>query len=493
MNDVAPKKRRLRRYVVLIVVVLIGALAFHLYLKSLAPPEHVKPREVELDLRYGDLKRNETDPNALASAAGELRDDYGHFVELLEKSIAELRDNTSDANRARIRELTESAAWADFTRAKLLSEQMGQMAAGLAEVEVLLKKWAEVDSVVVAANQWKIQNLIDQNKIEEANTALDAFLKANEKNPAVGAGLIEQVIDGIRKAIDQAQAKSGDEKKLTSLRKKYLQTAEILYAPIKGKPIVIGGKIDPERSILTQLWIDALIQNDRAAEALGLAMECRGIFNKRRDAQAKIIDDKYAPRLRSCKAAIGLVGATKKLVKEYKDELKALAKDPGSDYFDPKVDSASVDGSVRVLKALRKNAPPKLRKRVEQTVCQELVTGYEVIIRRLKNLIPIELSVEWNTAKCLAATGKYDDSLEIYRRLIQLTDPQADKDSKRRFWRLQLEYCETYLKALRKDKERMRKLIDHIETELPKIGGDSLGGFKVQFFAIREKARRLSK
>jgi hypothetical protein len=214
VTDVAPTKRRLWRYVAMIILVLIGALVFRLYLKPLAPPEDIKAREVELNLRYGDLKRSETDPNALVAAAGKLRDDYGQFVDLLEKSIAGLSDNTSDANRARIRELTESAAWADFTRAKLLSEEMRQMDAGLAEVEVLLKKWAEVDSVVVTAKQWKIQNLIYQNEIEEAKTALDAFMKANEKPSDVGAGLIEQAIERVRKAISQAQTKSGNEKKL---------------------------------------------------------------------------------------------------------------------------------------------------------------------------------------------------------------------------------------------------------------------------------------
>ena len=447
----------------------------------------INAQELWLDLRYRALKRGEMDAKGRATAR-KLREQYEKFIQLVEKFIAGLPDKTSDQAKA----LTESAAWADFTRAKLLSEQMGQGAAGLAETVVLLKKWSEVDSVVVAANQWKIQNLIDLGKIAEASAELRAFMKANEDDPNVGAGLIEQVIEGIRKEIDKAQAKSGNEQKLAAYRKSYLQLAEILYAPIKDKTIETGGKVDNERLTLTQLWIDALVQNDKGAEAMGLALECRRIFDKRREAQAKKIDEKYAKVIRDCKGAIGLLKPMEKLVKGYKAELVSRSKDPGADDFDPKEDARSVDMAFEAMKSAPANTPRDKLRRLMEAVSRELVVGYREIIRRLKNRIPVELTIEWNVAKCLAATGKYGDSLLIYLRLIKGTDPRADEGSKRRFWRLQLEYCQTYISALGKDKERMGKLVAYIETELPKMGGDSLGGFKAEFFALKERARSLS-
>jgi len=460
------------------------------------PPEprdkYINAQELWLDLRYRALKRGAMDAMARATAR-KLRDQYGQFIQLLEKFIADLPDKTSEAGKARIAGLTEAAAWADFTRAKLLSEQMGQGAAGLAEVGVLLKKWTQVDSVVVAANQWEIQNLIDLDRIEEASAKLQAFRKANEKRPDVWAGLIEQVIEGIRKGIDQALAKSGNEGKLAAYRKNYLQLAEILYNPIKGKPIAgADGKVDDERLTLTQLWIDALVQNDKGSDAMALASGIKGIFDKRRKAQAKIIDDKYAPRLRSCKAAIGLAGAITRLVKEYKDELKARAKDPGANDFDPKEDATPVDMAWEAMKsAVANGAKANVVKRRTATVSLELVTGYREIMRRLKNRIPVDLAVEWNVAKCLAATGKYGDSLEIYKNLIKGTDPQADGVAGRRHWRLQLEYCQTYLKTFSKDKKNMGKLVAYVD-QLKRTGGGTLGGFKVEFFAIQERARSLS-
>jgi len=40
----------------------------------------------------------------------------------------------------------------------------------------------------------------------------------------------------------------------------------------------------------------------------------------------------------------------------------------------------------------------------------------------------------------------------------------------------------------------MRRLVGYIGKELPaKPGGDSMGGFKAEFFRISEEARRLSK
>ena len=459
---------------------------------SKVPPDHgnfLNAQELWLDLRYRALKLGKMDAKTRADAR-KLYEQYGQFIQLVEKAIADLQDKTSE----RAKGLTESAAWADFTRAKLMSEQLDKKVVALVELDASLKKWAVVNSMVVAANQWKIQNLVDQDKIEEASAALDAFLKANEKNPDVGAGLIEQVIEGIRKAIDEAQAKAGNEAKLASLRKSYLQLAERLYAPIKGKPIETDGKVDNERLTLTQLWIDALIQNNRAAEAMTLALECRRIFDKKRDVQAKKIEAKYAPAIRLCKAAVGLPKALTKLVKQYLDESARLSKLHGTSVIDPEEDGRAVRMSHNAMANAPANTPPEKRRRQMQQLSRDLVAGYGEIIRRLKNLIPLELTVEWNVAKCLAATeGKTGAALEIYSRLIRLTDPRTGRESVRRYWRLNLEYCQTFYEAFKDDKKNIGKLAAYIETELPKVGGDALGGFKVQFFAIKEKARRKSK
>jgi len=454
--------------------------------------KYVEAQELRLDLSYRALKRSETDAKARATAR-KLREQYAGFIGLIEKSIADVPDKTSDESKAQIKDLSERAAWADFTRAKLLSEQMGQAAAGLAEVEALLKKWAAVDSVVVAANQWEIQNLIDLDRIEDASAKLQAFRKANEKRPDVWTGLIREVVEGIRKEIGKAQAKSGSEAKLASLRKNYLQLAEILYAPFKGKPIeASGGKVDPEQLALTQLWIDALVQNDKGAKAMNLAVGIKQIFDKRRQAQGKKIEAKYAPAIRACKAAIGLPGAIAKLVTQYKAELVRLSKGPGGEDFDPKVDARPVDMAFATLRATPANTPADKLKRLMSTVSLELKTGYKInIIRRLKGQLRVDLDVEWNVAKCQASTGNYGDSLEIYKNLIQGTDPQADGAAGRQHWRLQLEYCQTYLKAFSKDKKNMGKLVGYID-QLKKMGGDALGGFKVEFFAIQERARNLS-
>ena len=455
--------------------------------------EYVKAREFRLDLRYRGLKRGKMDPKA-KTAARKLRDDYGKFVELTEKFIADLPDKTSDAAGARIKDLTGAAAWADFARAKLLSEKMGRRAAGMAEVEALLKKWAKVDSIVVAGTQWKIQYLVDRNKIEEAGAALDAFLKGHGKQTDVGADLIDRVIEGIRKAIDRPPAPGGKDPKRAALRKSYLQFARIQYAPIERKPIAVGVKVDGGRLRLTKLWIDALVQNDRTAEALKLSLECRRILDRSRKAQAGKIEAGYAPRIRACKAAVGLPKVIAGLVRQFKDELTARSKDPGANDFNPARDARLVDMALAELKGAPANTPAAKLKRLMERVSRELVIGYEEIIRRLENRLTVDLVVEWNAAKCLAATGKYNDSLHIYQRLINGTDPRSDKAAKQRFWRLQLEYCRTYLKAFSKNKKEMRRLVDHIERELPrKPGGDSLGGFKAEFFRIKEQARRLSK
>jgi hypothetical protein len=455
--------------------------------------EYVKAREYRLDLRYRALMRSKMGPKARA-AAGKLRDDYKKLVEMTGKFIGDLPDKTSDAGAARIQELTEAGAWADFARAKLLAEQMGRQAAGLAEVETLLKNWAKVDSVIEAANQWKIQKLVDRNEIEEAGAALDAFLKDHGKQTDVRAGLIDRVIEGIRQAIDRPSVSGDKDPKRAALRKSYLQLARRQYAPVKGKAIVIGGKIDHERLGLTQLWIDALIQNDRGAEAIEPALECKRILDKRREVLGGRIEAGYAPRIRACKAAVGLPKVIAKLVKQFKDELTARSKDPGANDFNPARDARPVDMALAALKGAPANAPAAKRKRLMGGVSRELVIGYEDIIRRLKNRLTVDLVVEWNAAKCLVATGKYDDSLHIYKRLLNGTDPRTDKTAKQRFWRLQSEYCQAYIKAWSKKKKYMRRLVSYIEKELPtRPGGDSMGGFKAKFFSIAEQARRLSK
>ena len=446
-------------------------------------------QDMWLDLRYRALKRAEKKDAKLLSDAVKLREDLGVFIQRIEKYVEGLADKDSDEAKG----LAVRAAWSDFTRAKLLAEQLHKEALALTEVEALLKKWSKVDGVVVAATQWKIQNLIDLDKITEASAELQAFKKANEQRPDVWTGLIREVIEGIQKAIGQAQAKRGNEAKLTALRKNYLQLAEILYAPIKGKPLEgADGKVDNERLTLTQLWIDALVQNDKGSEAMELASGCRKIFTQRREVLLKKIEAKYAPVIGKCRAAIGLPVALNKLVAGFVAEVNRLAKQ-GFDDFNPAEDVRPVLMMQKTMNDTAKDADAAKKKRRMSSLSRELITGYREIIRRLKNRIPVDTTVEWNIAKCLSATAQYNASLKIYQHLIEQTDPRTGKDSERRFWRLQLEYCQTYLKAFSKDKELMGKLVTHIEKELSKVGGGELGGFKVQFFAIREKARRLSK
>ena len=254
-----------------------------------------------------------------------------------------------------------------------------------------------------------------------------------------------------------------------------MQLAKGLYDTIKGKPIVEGAVVHAQRLKLTQLWIDALIQNDRAAEAMTLAAECRRIFNAGREAKCKIIDSKYAKVLSKCKAAIGLPAALDNLVKGYIAELNARAKDKGYDDFNPAQDSSAVLLAQKAIKAYKGDDKDKKR-RLQSTLSLELRTGYREIMRRLKSRIPVDLMVEWDIAKCYAATGKYNESLKIYARLIKGTPPRGDANMKRRFWRLNLEYCQTFLKALSEDKVQMGKLVVYIEVELTKIGGAEKGG-----------------
>jgi hypothetical protein len=224
-----------------------------------------------------------------------------------------------------------------------------------------------------------------------------------------------------------------------------------------------------------------------------LALECKRIFDAKRDAQAKLIDEKYVPVIRRCKAAVGLPSALDKLTKDFLEELARLSKLHGASVFDPREDGRAVRMSNEVVQNAPANTPADKRKRQMEKLSRDIVVGYQDIIRRLKNLIPIELTIEWNVAKCLAVTkGKLGAAMEIYLRLIRLTDPRTGRDFARRYWRLQLEWCQTFYKAFKDDKDKMAKLATHIETELPNAGGDSLGGFKAQFSAILEKIRQKS-
>jgi metal-dependent amidase/aminoacylase/carboxypeptidase family protein len=446
------------------------------------PAKYLSAQDLWLDLRYRALGQGELDAAGKAEAR-KLRADYATFIKTLEKHIATLTDP------AEVRSFNNVAAWCDFTRVKLLGDQLNQSEEALTEVVAVMKKWPAVEDMMTQAIQWKIQNLVDQGQIVPASAELQAYMK---KNPAAVANLIEQVIDGIKKAIAKAVRTKAPAAKLASLRTSYLQLAKGLYDTIKGKPIVEGAVVHAQRLKLTQLWIDALIQNDRAAEAMTLAAECRRIFNAGREAKCKIIDSKYAKVLSKCKAAIGLPAALDNLVKGYIAELNARAKDKGYDDFNPAQDSSAVLLAQKAIKAYKGDDKDKKR-RLQSTLSLELRTGYREIMRRLKSRIPVDLMVEWDIAKCYAATGKYNESLKIYARLIKGTPPRGDANMKRRFWRLNLEYCQTFLKALSEDKVQMGKLVVYIEVELTKIGGAEKGGFKAEFFAIQEKARRLSK
>jgi len=449
----------------------------------------INARDLWLSLRYRALGKVTKIDARTAADAGKLRSDYETFVQSIKERVAKL-----PAGDELIEEWNLIAAWCDFIRARLLAEQMQKETLALVEVESVLKKWAKVDDVVVAATQWKIQNLINLGKIEKASAEIQAFKNANEQRPDVWRNLISEVVDGIRKAIDKEQGEKGDKGRLAALRKSFLQLAEIEYSQIKGKPIQdANGKVNESRLSITQLWIDALVQNDKGPDAMKLAAECKRIFDARRDAAKKAIDAKYGPVIGKCKEAVGFYTQMEKLVLQFYAELTAREKEGLGD-FDAKEDARAVRGAFKTVQDARKaKASAEYQKRLMGSLSLELRTGYREIVYRLKRRIPVSLPVEWNVAKCLAATGEYSKALEIYVKLIQGSDPSGSKAMKRLHWRLQLEYCQTFMKALSSDKVQMGKLLNYIDKELPKTGGDELGGFKVQFFEIKEKARLLSK
>ncbi|MDP6637052.1 MAG: hypothetical protein QGG42_19295 [Phycisphaerae bacterium] len=455
------------------------------------PAMYYSAQDLWLDMRYRALLTAARDAKLINDAV-KLREDYAVFVQRLEKYIATFTDKESDE----VKRLTRSAGWADFTRAKLLFEQLLKETPAMVEIGALLKKWSAVDDVVVAATQWKIQNLLNLGKIEDASAELQAFKKANEKRPILWMGLIRQMVGGIREAIDKARAEGGNKAKLASLRKSFLELVKIQYDPIKGKPIEgSDGKIDSERLAITRFWIDALVQNNSSAEALALATECRRIFQKRRAVKTGKIEKAYASVISQCQEAGNLDTVLEKLAAAFRKDLNKHANNPpGSTDFHPQDDAKAVDIAIKAMKDAIGNASstPERRERAMAAAALEIETGYRETIRRLKNRIPIDLTVEWNVAKCLAATGKYGEALKIYSDLINKTDRLRDDNSKRRFWRLQLEYCQVFVKGRSKNAKQMAMLANHIEKNLEKIEEGALGGFQQQFYAIRKEARRNS-
>ncbi len=446
------------------------------------PGVYFNAQDLWLDLRYRALHAaTEKDAKVMAEAV-KLRNDQEKLVKRIEEFVGKLADKKTPQAEA----LIATAAWVDFGRAKLLADPLKKRAEAELEVAAVLKKWTAVGDVIMSASQWKIQNLIDQGKIAEASAELEAFLKANEDDPGAGAGLLSQVIYGIQKAIGKLEAKGGNDAKLAAYRASYLTLAARLYAPIKGKSVANDdGTMNEDRLNLTQLWIDALIQNGKGAEAMILAEECRRVFNKGRDADAKKIDVEFAGKISLCRKAAGLVGLKRLAI--------ALVADLRSNKLPIEDNARPVRNALKTLTDATNNKVSKEKIiRLKGALKLELETGYREIIRERKKRLPVDLRIEWNYAKCLAATGKYNDALKIYAHLIGASNPRVSKKLAARYWRLQLEWAKIFVEALGNDKERMGKLVKHIEVELKAVGGTELGGYQAEFFAIKEKARRLS-
>ena len=451
------------------------------------PADYFNAQDMWLDLRYRAMKQAKKDAATTAATAGKLREDYAQFVVRIEKYIAGLSDKAAPLPMA----LTEAAAWADFRRAKMLAEQMGKPDQALAEIEAMLKKWSAVESVVVAGNQWQIQSLIDSGKIAEASKALEAFLK---KNPEAGASLIGEVVEGIRKAIGEAEIAGGQETQLASLRKSYLFLADRLYASVKDKGIVnANGTINDDRLSRTRFWIDALIQNGRGADAMAIALKNRKVFDKRREAAYKKIEAKYAARISAAKVAKRLFAG---VVKGLEAELIRLSKASGGEQFDPVEDYKSVEMAVRAYNSLPKNAAAAQKDRRATNVTLEVRNVYLLIIRRLKARVLVRVNVEWDMAKCLAATGKPAEATNIYKDILQLITPPRNRDQIRMYWSMQLEYCKALVAAVGSNKAEMGKLVTYIDKSLPEQaanwGGATRGGLKSQFFAVKARAAKLS-
>ena len=359
--------------------------------------------------------------------------------------------------------LDEWGADSEFMATIVMYEQLNQKAAAMAKLRELPGKWPKT-TVLLSAKEYEIRKLVESGDAVKAAGEVEALRK---DHPEQATALMRLVINQLQKSIAKLRMDKAKAQDLAKARKIYLELATIL----KSAPGEAGAS-----DAFKQMYADALLENGRTDEALGIfeGLNLAEQANRKKE-EAKFdadVDKLAAPVSVHRDDAAGLIKIAEDLPKTMAEKYN-LSTNRG--YLQ------SLALAVEYLKKGKREDVDDYKFRTKQLV-DRLGGAFTGLRKDLKNTIPRDSVNIYGLARAYrgqaqrlrgeAAAKKYDQALKHYRMLVDGIDPREHKS---KHWEAQLEYCQCAYEGLRQDKTAMlylsQRIADYL-TQEPEYKGE---------------------
>ena len=254
-----------------------------------------------------------------------------------------------------------------------------------------------------------------------------------------------------------------------------LDLAEALYQGCRERHI-------QERYFATQMFAEALLENNRPAEAAELFRQC--LDNDRaRQAEA---DSRTEKALKEKLAAL-------QKARNRPKELQRLAEEYLKSFPDRETSpNAPPDAETALRRALATCKQGKERAGQDEAaladrLAESLESAYKAQRDRQMARVGLDAGNLFALARAYRSLGRFNESLNYYQLLLAGLGPGAEPAL---YWQGELEYCQCLLKGFAHQKDVMRKL--GVRIRQLRIEDAEMGGLADAFLAVELQASRLA-
>lgn len=442
-------------------------------------------------LRYKDQQVRQQGAAALARAWKAEKEDKARQLDKdLTAYGAKAKPEADKAKGTFRKDLMEWGSLAEYQSGQLLYEVLNRQGSALDKMEALPKRWPGT-RVIIDASEFVIRKLILGKKTPDAIQKLKEFRKQHEDQPEryeqlVGA-IIQQLGAKIKQLRSFLQRKPDDVQSIEELatyRNDFYTFAKTLFDRDKGEKLA-------DREDVTKLYASALLErgsaerdakNEKKAKeyftaALKLFVACEGLDEKKRQLQAKKIDEELAERLKAA-GAIKTIKQAAQQMKAYLALVNATFGTLPEDIAGPDEVKAAYNyvDAAKNDKEVAKRLPVFIRK---------LAKAHVQVVAIRKQALPVDPDVALGLARTYSLLGQYKKAMEYYTLILRGIDI---KKHPRLYWETMLEYSRCAVMGFAGEKGTMRSLIRRIDRLKEKPGYKECGLLR-EFADVKARAQ----
>lgn len=420
-----------------------------------------------LDIQYRMLQGKPVDATTKKSARTLMSKMLAYAMK-----IKPMVQSATDATQKK--QLGQWGATTAFHAEVLRYEYLDDEAAALARVQTLAEKWpgtrALLDSQI-----FLIRKLLSRGEVARGVEEFEKF--QTKYGDAQAQVLMRDVVETLKRTIDELVGNDDGQEELASFRKAYLDFAKQVYDSKKDSPN------KSERDSVTMLYGDALVQSgdkSNGAIALTLFEALKKEQDESKKAKIVAIAAKIKGYIQTVKSTPDDANRVRLLRAEFEKNLETLGLDKWSDFSRVSVGTA--------LKRLdNKDLKPKDLVNACKTAKYRLTRAYGSAQKTLSHRVEVNANVIRGLARAYMLTGQSAKALPY---LKMLTSGLNATTHRTMYWEAQLDMVKAQYEVNKDNPKRLgllRVYIKQLRAQDPSMGGARFLG---QFNGVDVQARQ---